>query len=142
MRNITIWFIVITCTVIAVYDVWIILEAGNQESVSAHLLSIMQVVPQAPLLLGYIFGHLTYPYGASEKYRNAVMPISVAFGLCIGYLMIIDVYQLYWGGGIDAVIFGGKKFEMHYIFLLGNPIGWLLWPMPKSKWSNRFGGKK
>lgn len=138
----TIWFITITLAIIAIYDVWVIFAYGNEESISAHILSMGAVVPQIPLALGYIFGHLTWPFNVTDSYRNKVMPFSIAASLVIMYLGIIDVYQLYWGGGLEAVIFGGREFYQMPLFVAGYVFGHFLWPMPESKWKDRYKGDK
>ena len=138
MKKLTPWFIAITVGIIAVYDIWVILEYGNEESISAHILTMGFYIPQVPLSLGYIFGHLTFPKKIDKNYRDKIMPWSIGISAVVMYLGIIDVYQLYWGGGLDALIFGGKEFKQPVFFILGYILGHYLWPMPQDKWKNRF----
>lgn len=43
---------------IAVYDVWIILKKGKQESISAYIIRWSKQYPSIPFLIGFVAGHL------------------------------------------------------------------------------------
>ena len=136
--KITIWFIILTLAAIGIYDVWVIYEYGNEESISAHLLSMGEIIPQVPMLLGYTMGHLTIPRDVNEKQKKNMNLGSYTFFAVVGLACCHDVYQIYFGSGIDSVIFKGKEFNQAFIFLPSYLLGGFLWGMPKEKWKGRF----
>ena len=56
--NLTILFCAIVVAAIAIFDVWIILKKGKQESISAHIIRASHKYPMLPFLLGIVCGHL------------------------------------------------------------------------------------
>jgi hypothetical protein len=56
--NITILFIFIIVASIAIFDVWIIMKKGKQESISAHIIRASHKYPSIPFLAGFVCGHL------------------------------------------------------------------------------------
>lgn len=129
------WFIAITIFVIAVYDVWVIMKYGNQESISAHLLSLNEVSIFFPSLLGFTFGHLTWPNRNSFLHKTSFKPYSYIFFLLMGIPAIYDFYQLYFNHG-DVLIKTG--IDSSIPFIVGYTLGHFFWPMNPSKWSGRF----
>lgn len=138
MRKITPYFILITVMAIAIYDVWVILTYGNQESISAHLLSLGEVSLFFPALLGFTFGHLTWPNRKSFLHTAKKKPYSYIFFLLTGIPAIHDFYQLYFNQG--QVLFD-VMINPVFPFLISYVLGHFFWPMNPKKWSNRFGEK-
>lgn len=135
MRKLTGYFILITIIVIAVYDIYVVLKHGNQESVSAHLLSLGEVSLFFPMLLGFTFGHLTWPSKTSFLYKKKVRVYSYIFFLVNGVPAVYDFYNLYFGSGEPLLSF---RIMPVYPFLFSYVLGHYLWPMEPIKWSGRF----
>jgi predicted permease len=56
--NLTILFIFIVVAAIAIFDVWVIIKKGKQESISAHIIRLSRQYPSIPFLIGFVCGHL------------------------------------------------------------------------------------
>lgn len=135
MKKITAYFILITVAIITFYDTWVIFKYGNQESISAHILSLGEVSLFFPSLLGFTFGHLTWPKRKSFLFGKKVRPYSYIFFLINGVPAIHDFYSLYFGSGkvlLDINVNPLIPFVLSYI------LGHFLWPMNPVKWSGRF----
>lgn len=134
----TIIFIALIVFAIFGYDIWVIFKYGNEESVSAHLLSMGEVIPQIPMLLGYIMGHLTTSRKVTPEAKKKMNKGSYTFWGVVGPAAAYDVYQVYFGSGLAGIIFKGKEFNQMVPFAICYLLGAYLWAMPKSKWSGRF----
>lgn len=56
--SITLIFIALLVAAIAIFDVWVILKKGKQESISAYIIRYSHKYPSIPFLLGFLCGHL------------------------------------------------------------------------------------
>ena len=70
MINLTVLFIVSCVFIVAVFDVWVILNKGKQESISAHIIRNSKNYPLIVLLFGIILGHLFWPMKTEDIYSN------------------------------------------------------------------------
>lgn len=68
--NITILFIICTALAIAIFDVWVIIKHGKQESVSAHIIRGSKKYPLLVLLFGIVLGHLFWSMRTDDIYYN------------------------------------------------------------------------
>lgn len=125
-----------TVILIAIYDVYIILKEGNEESISAHILSMGEVTPFLPLLLGFTFGHLTWPNKKNFTHNLKTNYYSYGFFLVNTPPAIYDVYQMYLGNG--KMIFPEYQISAVFPFLIAYVLGHYWWPMKPVKWSGRF----
>ena len=131
----TTYFILITILLITIYDIWVIRNYGNQESISAHLLSLSEVSVFFPSLLGFVFGHLTWPNRNSFLYGKTKKPYSYIFFTLNGIPAIHDFYQLYFKHGNVLV---SMSYNPVFPFIISYILGHFFWPMNPVKWSKRF----
>lgn len=135
-KNYTPIFIFSIVALIAVYDVYIIMDQTNRESISAHLLSMGEVTPFIPCLLGFTFGHLTWPNKNSFLHKTSFRPYSYIFFALTAPPAIYDVVNLYITGGETLI----ENYDLSPVFpfLISYVLGHFLWPMNPDKWSGRF----
>lgn len=139
-KNFTPIFIGVVVGLITIYDVWVIMKYGNSESISAHLLSLGEVVPFIPALLGFTFGHLTWPNRDSFLHGKSFKPYSYIFFILMGVPAIHDFYQLYVGGG--NILLNGYRINSALPFLASYILGHYFWPMAPQAWSGRYNIRK
>lgn len=70
IMNITIIFIISTVLAIAVFDFWVIIKKGKQESVSAHIIRGSKQYPLLVLLFGIVLGHLFWSMRTEDIFHN------------------------------------------------------------------------
>lgn len=70
---ITVIFIIFLVAAIAVFDVWVIIKKGKQESISAYIIRWSKQYPSIPFLLGYVMGHLTWSMADKDWMISEVM---------------------------------------------------------------------
>lgn len=135
-KKVTPIFIFSTIVLIAIYDVFIILNQGNQESISAHILSMGEVTPFIPALLGFTFGHLTWPNKDSFLHKRNFKPYSYLFFLLITPPAVYDVACMYIIE--NDFIFKNYNLSPFLPFVASYILGHFFWPMEPIKWSGRF----
>ena len=60
-------FIGLIIVAIAVYDVWVIVMHGSQESISHYLIDWSYKHPVLPFVMGFAMGHLFWQYRGDRK---------------------------------------------------------------------------
>ena len=70
MRKITTYFIITLVIAIAIFDFWIIEDAGKYHSVSATLIRWAHNYPSIPFLLGFTSGHLFWRMKDKDVYEE------------------------------------------------------------------------
>ena len=64
--SITLIFIALLVAAIAIFDVWVILKKGKQESISAYIIRYSHKYPSIPFLLGFLCGHLFWSMNTAD----------------------------------------------------------------------------
>ncbi len=136
MKKSTPIFIILIILVIAIYDFFIISKQGNSESISAYLLSMGEVTPFLNLLLGLVFGHLTWPNRTSLIHNMKRNYFSYSFFAIFTPMAIYDFYQGVYGSG--NFIINNYKLGSLVPFIVGYISGHYVWPMSPVHWSKRF----
>lgn len=68
--SLTVIFIIIVVIAIAIFDVYIIMKKGKQESISAYIIRGSHKYPLMVLLLGIVLGHLFWSMKTEDIYYN------------------------------------------------------------------------
>jgi predicted permease len=68
--NLTVLFMIVIASIIAIFDVYIILKKGKQESISAHIIRGSKNFPLLVLLFGILLGHLFWSMKTEDIYYN------------------------------------------------------------------------
>lgn len=68
--NLTVLFIVCTFLAIVIFDIWVIMKNGKQESISAHIIRGSKQYPLLVLLFGIVLGHLFWSMRTEDIYPN------------------------------------------------------------------------
>lgn len=140
MLKYTYMFVWGTILSIGLYDVWVISNHGNENSISAYFLGLGEVTPFVPLMLAYTMGHLTAPRNSKLIHKTlSYNYFSIAFFMVFGPLMIFDVVQVHTSG--DMIF---PNYDIPHIVpsSIGYLMGWLIWPMNPKSWSGIFKGDK
>ena len=135
-ESLTPMFILLIVVLIAVYDFWVIMTHTNYESISAHILSMGEVTPFIPCLLGFTFGHLTWPNKKSFIHEMEKNYFSYSFFALTTIPALYDVFQLYVFKG--ELIISNYNLGSTVPFVTCYVLGHFLWPLDPSKWSGRF----
>ena len=68
--NLTVLFLIIVCASLALFDVYIIVQRGKHESISAHIIRGSHKYPLMVLLFGIVLGHLFWSMKTEDIYTN------------------------------------------------------------------------
>jgi uncharacterized membrane-anchored protein YhcB (DUF1043 family) len=71
-RKLTYWFIAVVVVVIAVFDVYVILDAGKESSVSQVLIELSYEYPSLTFMMGFVMGHLFWRMKSNKQMKKAV----------------------------------------------------------------------
>ena len=67
-------FILLLVVLVTLFDVWIIKKKGKSESLSAVMIRTFRTYPAITaiffLLVGFVFGHLTWSMRTEDIYKN------------------------------------------------------------------------
>ena len=75
--NLTVIFMITMGLIIGLFDVWVILKKGKQESISAHVIRGSKKYPLVVLLFGILLGHLFWNMPTESVDHVKCKPIEV-----------------------------------------------------------------
>jgi TctA family transporter len=71
--SITLIFIFLIIAAIAIFDVWVIIKKGKQQSISAYIIRWSKQYPSIPFLIGFVAGHLFWSMSDKDWMINEVL---------------------------------------------------------------------